>query len=46
MIHQTIEVYTAVTEPVLKILEKSRIELEAFRMRNGRSTTELHPHTI
>ena len=25
-------------------MEKSRIELEAFRMRNGRSTTELHPH--
>ena len=26
-----------------KILEMSGIEPEAFRMRNGRSTTELHP---
>ena len=25
-------------------MEMSGIEPEAFRMRNGRSTTELHPH--
>ena len=28
---------------VYKKMEKSGIEPEAFRMRNGRSTTELHP---
>ena len=29
---------------VYKKMEESGIEPEAFRMRNGRSTTELHPH--
>ena len=28
---------------VYKKMEESGIEPEAFRMRNGRSTTELHP---